>query len=399
MSSAKQPIKILHICQDEKFMDGVTYLFEKAFPSSNTFLVLMPPANPPLKYIANTTTTVLKVVYGKNSSSEIKKIEKKFDKVILHGLNYRVADLVISSAKKEKFVWSLLGAELYQNNLLYAKPLFGKKTTLMVKHLEGGVEFKERIKNVYRKLRYRNLPKIDNAHKLVAKAASQITQLGSLFQEEFDYLIKNKLIASRATYQPLTYYPIEYFADNTDTTPSSQLNILVGNSASFTNNHLEVFDLLKFFDLANRKIIVPLSYGNLKYQKKIIEEGITLFGKQFVPLVKFMNLREYNKVIDSCSIGIMNHYRQQGVGNILQSLWQGRKVYLSEKNVLFTYFTRINCLIFSVEKELNADNFDALKMLTTKEVEHNRLILKNEISEKVLIENLRSGLMPSILNK
>ena len=43
-------------------------------------------------------------------------------------------------------------------------------------------------------------------------------------------------------------------------------NILLGNSASDTNNHLDAFEALRKLDLDGRKIITPLSYGNANYR-------------------------------------------------------------------------------------------------------------------------------------
>ena len=51
-------------------------------------------------------------------------------------------------------------------------------------------------------------------------------------------------------------------------------NILVGNSATDTNNHIEIFDLLNTLVLGDStKIICPLSYGNETYKKNIIHIG------------------------------------------------------------------------------------------------------------------------------
>ncbi|MCF6351471.1 MAG: TDP-N-acetylfucosamine:lipid II N-acetylfucosaminyltransferase [Cyclobacteriaceae bacterium] len=394
----KKKFRILHICQDEKFIDGAIYLFEKAFPASNTFLVLLPTSNPPIKYITNTSIPLKKIANSKNSLEGIKEFEKEFDFVILHGLNHITASLVNSSASKERYLWISLGAEVYQNKLLYPFSILGVKTASLKLKIKNSIEIKDIIKTVYRKLRYRHVPMVGNGSALVASAVKQIVHFGSLIKEEFDYLHTNKLIDSKAVLQTLAYYPIEYFAKNGDASLPIGSNILIGNSASYTNNHLEIFDFLKEIDIGNRQIIVPLSYGNTKYQKEIVKEGTAQFGVQFVAMLKFMPLSEYNKVIQSCGIIIMNHYRQQGVGNILQSLWAGRKVFLSEKNILFAYFNRIGCVVFSIEKELNSNSATVLDLLTRQEWEQNKKVLKNEISEDILVENLRKGLSKMLFN-
>ena len=42
------------------------------------------------------------------------------------------------------------------------------------------------------------------------------------------------------------------------------INILIGNSATETNNHIEVLDLLSKFKNEDIKIYVPLSYGDME---------------------------------------------------------------------------------------------------------------------------------------
>lgn len=52
-------------------------------------------------------------------------------------------------------------------------------------------------------------------------------------------------------------------------------NILVGNSATPTNNHIEIFRILSRLRLPeSSKIVVPLSYGDVHYREKIVELGI-----------------------------------------------------------------------------------------------------------------------------
>ncbi len=385
--------RILHICQDEKFIDGAIYLFNKAFPTQNKFLVILSPAISKPNYIKSKEKNIRSITQTRETISYLTSFILDFDIIILHGLNVITAELLVKSPHKNKFLWSVLGAEIYHNKLLYTKPLLATKTSLLANTIDANISIKERVKNVYRKIRYGKIQTVTNPHELIVQAANQVEHFGSLLEEEFDYLQSKGALHSKAVFQPLSYYPIEYFSNTSSSTPSVGTNLLIGNSASYTNNHIELFELLKTLDTEERKIIVPLSYGNKKYQKEIIKVGKKLFGHNFIPLVKFMPLKEYNKTIQSCGIIIMNHYRQQGVGNIVQSLWQGRKLYLSEHNLLYNYFNRIGCKIFSIEKELNKANTHAFDPLSKEEIDLNRSVLKHEISEKSLVNKLQTGLL------
>ena len=105
-----------------------------------------------------------------------------------------------------------------------------------------------------------------------------------------------------------------------------------------------------------------------------------------------MPLHEYNQYIQSCSIVVMNHYRQQAVGNVLTMLWMGAKVYLDKRNTLYHYLKRINVTVFEVTKDLNLSNPSALEPLTIEEQLHNRKCLHNEISEKEVLTQLQEQL-------
>ena len=125
-----------------------------------------------------------------------------------------------------------------------------------------------------------------------------------------------------------------------------------------SNNHLEVFEILSKIDLNGRKIILPLSYGDNKYRDEILKLGNVAFPRNLQPLTKFYPINEYNDIIKTCSVFIMNSYRQQGIGNIFAMLWMGAKVYLDERNTTYHYLKRINCSVFSVNKDLNPLNND-----------------------------------------
>jgi len=92
----------------------------------------------------------------------------------------------------------------------------------------------------------------------------------------------------RADYVDWNYGTAEadYGALAFEATPAVGRDILVGNSATATNNHCEVFELLARTPAArDRRVIVPLSYGDPWYRDAILAQGRALFGDRFVPLV------------------------------------------------------------------------------------------------------------------
>ena len=97
-----------------------------------------------------------------------------------------------------------------------------------------------------------------------------------------------------------------------------------------TNRHVEAMQMLSKFKDENIEVFAPLSYGDMSYAKEVKAEGERLFGKKFKPLLSMMNSSQYLSFLSSISVGVFNHNRQQGIGNVSRLLAFGSKVYLSE---------------------------------------------------------------------
>ena len=125
---------------------------------------------------------------------------------------------------------------------------------------------------------------------------------------------------------------------------------MIGNSASLNGNHDEVFLQLSKLDLRGRKIIVPLSYGNMKLKDYLIEKGNNIFGSSFVPLTEFMPLDNYIDTMQHARTYIYGNYRQEGFGNIVMALCWGGVVFLHPNNALLSYFKDLGCILFSTKE-------------------------------------------------
>jgi hypothetical protein len=112
-------------------------------------------------------------------------------------------------------------------------------------------------------------------------------------------------------------------------------NILAGNSATATNNHIELFEhIRRCDDLTDRLIVAPLSYGDANYRNSVIEVGRELFGDAFMPLLDFMPKDRYIELLGSCGHVMMNHVRQQALGNLLISGLLGARLHVNPANPL-----------------------------------------------------------------
>lgn len=159
------------------------------------------------------------------------------------------------------------------------------------------------------------------------------------------------------------------------------INILVGNSATDTNRHEEVFKLLKPLVLKNFKIIVPLSYGSKAYADKVLRLGKELFGEAFVPVLEFMAYDKYMRLLNSVDIAIMGHNRQQAMGNIITLLGLGKKVFLDSSITTWSTLNRLGLKVFDLNGIELSRSFS--------ESEKNKSIIQEQFSRSKLIEDWR----------
>lgn len=388
--------RILHITHDEKFINGAYYLFEQAFPGKNTFVVIKPPADPPIRYLSNCLVANSNFeINSKDSVGRLVEMSKHYAVTVLHGINSFNAGVFSGSSRKDCFMGIVHGAEIYNSGLLQIK-LMGEKTVRLYEKINRNTIY-DRLKEIYRSIRYHqheNLEKVD-----LRSVLYRIKAFGTLPGMNYGEYIDKELYNPTVQRVPFTYYPIEHIIKD-ESLRATGSDILLGNSASATNNHLEAFDLLKGLSLGNRKIVSPLSYGSPRYAKAISDEGNKQFGDRFIPITSFLPIGEYNQLISDCGIVIMNHYRPQAVGNIIAALYMGCKVFLNETNI-YQYFKNLGCHVYLIERNLKAK--DAFQLLSDGEVAHNRTVLKNNLGISNLVDGMRQAVEkifnPTVTNR
>lgn len=136
-----------------------------------------------------------------------------------------------------------------------------------------------------------------------------------------------------------------YLAENKKTK-----RIIIGNSATKENYHIEVFEMLEHLKDENIEIVSPISYGNMEYAKQVEKVGKKIFGEKFIPIKEFMRTEEYLKFLSTCSVGIFNNDRQQAMGNINRLLKLGKKVYLRKGTSMYNDYQKYGIKIFDVEE-------------------------------------------------
>ena len=243
------------------------------------------------------------------------KLYKKADKVILHGLfrNPYLLLLAINYKSLSKCYWLIWGGDLYN------------------KYFDRNKNISNRFWNIIRKF-----------------VISRLTNFVTYLKDDFEFAKKHYGANGKQVeclfYTSNVYHPVPYEEVHSR---EDKVRILVGNSATATNRHEDAFKKLRPFK-GKITLFVPLSYGNKKYGEQIKKSGSEEFKEDFVPLMSFIPLEDYYKLLNSVELVIFNHDRQQGMGNLIQLLGMGKKVYIDPKTPQWALFQELGVKVFDV---------------------------------------------------
>lgn len=389
---------ILHLAQDEKFIDMGFMMFEEVAPGQNECMVLT--WSIPLKYIKSIPYTAinLREVDFKMLAKEL----EGYDFIVVHSLDQNIQKVLQYASKKLTIVWIGFGYDYY--DLIVEKrtdlhdPLTARlfeqyhpSTPVQVPFYENDKYFPGRLLNKIK----RRISGIKTKKEII----ENIDFFAPVLNSEYN-MVKN----SFGKHFSPKYIDWSYgsFEDDLKTYGNLKISsngILIGNSASYENNHLETMELLTKFDMSDRKIIAPLSYGGggKNYRGAIVNKGREVFGVNFFPFIDFVPLNEYANIISSCSVVIMNHIRQQAFGNIYIMMYLGATVFLKKKNPIYSFLKENGAVIFSIEElEKNPNLIDY--RLSLDEVDINKEVIRGDWNKELMLENTRN-LINMALNK
>lgn len=379
---------ILHIATDEKFIDSAIYQFECIRKNENRYIIINNSSR--LKYIKSKNPNIK--IYPDSNQSIDSIIDEMYNKelIVFHGLDYFKNKVILKSSPTVKIMLLFWGKEVYQYHPKFKYIIYDSRTKRIVfKNI-----FIDKIKELLKPIVYKFTRSNITPREANIKALLRVNYFGSGLKTEFNYLKNLEILSS--SYFKYLYYPLEYILGNKINKHITGNNILLGNSASASNNHLEAFDFFNDIDIKDKKVYIPLSYGDSQYAKKIETVAHKLFSSNSLPLKEFLPIEEYNSIQLSCRYLVLNNYRQQAMGNIVISLWMGAKVFLNKRNILFKSFQDIGITIFDIESlgyELQID-----KPLSADIINQNRQILKKEFGEDELLCSL-SSLLEQLRNE
>ncbi len=160
--------------------------------------------------------------------------------------------------------------------------------------------------------------------------------------------------------------------------------ILIGNSATKTNRHIEVFNMLEYLNNSDVEIYCPLSYGEQEYKDEVVECGEALFGSMFKKLDQYMPLEEYFSFLASVDVGVFNNNRQQATANIEYLLTMGKKVYLDPRTSMFMHYKKIGCKVYDINMLKQSSIKDIFSFDNEYKVNNRKAILAFNSDENVI---------------
>lgn len=361
-------LKIVHVVIDQKFIDGAISLFDTDERVENTYIIIGEKQE--CEYIKSSGIVTI------DEDNAINFINQ-FDVVVLHSLPSIPISQIKNIRKGIRVIWFAWGYDLYE------KPY----DIIPVKLL--GPETKRYIRRQRSKNRFGiNSLRASLYVKLHLKSALQrIDYFSGVFPYEIDMV--------KAKHTEFTAHSLDFYYGSKDffipEVPSIEIihekyNIIIGNSANITGNHLDVLETIKTVSFDKRaKIIIPLSYGGTsQYIHAVEKKAEELAPGQVVTLCAYLPLMDYLNLISNCRTAVFAHIRQQATDNIFMQLIYGARVFMSESSYAFKYLKSIGIRIYSLEKDLHLFN----KEMSDADVMNNRTILSSLYSSSKLIERV-----------
>lgn len=182
------------------------------------------------------------------------------------------------------------------------------------------------------------------------------------------------------SYLSNVFYDLPVHESQHDTT-----NVLVGNSATTTNNHSHIFSKLADKISKDIKIYCPLSYGDKNYAQQIAQLGKQIFNTKFEALDSFMPFNEYQQFLSQMDFAVFDAERQQGFSNLLYLLGMGKKVFINKRSNLGPYFSDLGISVY------DSENIELVPLTTEVRVK-NMQNIRRTFTEEGLKHSLASWL-------
>lgn len=339
----------LHLSHDDKFLDSFIENAKKYSTSINKYVVFAESGT----LIYTKSTDIFIAEYSIESFKNILNENKNIEKIYFHSINHFYA-LIVDHFKLElkyKLIWFFYGYEVFELKM-YFKSLLAKKTR-KVHRLECSQSLRDkRPKNFIRNL----ILKIKNEYKRykddrkIVELIKKIHVVGHFIEEDVQrFIIPLNRSILHINWNYLSSKDLECL-ELKQSIGSNSTNILLGNSAANTNNHIDALYFLhkKVGNDKNILIITPLNYSGSKfYVNQVVSYGRKLFGDRFLPLLDFISKDEYYAILKKVNFAFFFNIRSQAAANINWLLNNNKVVFMHKKSTLYSFYKNKGFRLFS----------------------------------------------------
>ncbi len=384
-------MKIVHLSSDKKFVPLAQSLFEEAFPGQNRYLLAKVRRGDRRHATPGPQVSHHGSLYFRTRwiASQL----AAADCVVVHAMASKFAPALRNVRPDCLVVWMSGGGDY----MPLLKPQLGEllmpRTGELLRSLEGAAR-KGGARASWSRLRtwvrssMAGVEPVGPKRPPVFAVAHRVDVLSANPADAA--MLRDVLPSLRATLHAIPSFTVEdVFAAGAQAMAGP--DVLLGNSANPTNNHIEALELLRGRLPYGGRVLAPLSYGVAPqgYAKAVAAAGRAALGEHFEPLTDWLPIEAYNRLLAGCGVVLMNHRRQQAVGNICAALYRGASVYMRRDNPLFGFFSGLGITLHAIET-LEADPAAPLLGLTPRQSQGNRAAIEARYARARVVAAIRA---------
>lgn len=342
-----------HLMADQRFIDDFIDTAERAAPGQNRYLIDCQGPKPQkvhhlLAEVAPVGSAAFRLA--------MRQIRPANDRFFVHWLSYEACGVILGLPQNLQVGAFFWGGDFIEGPISYHREhLFDPLTQAYAEryevkpHPSHHKALRKKVGSVGNRLIF---PLKEQARlRLKRKAIARLDYFCHFNRHDFEFVRRH--FDTKAVFMPF-FYGAGYDAlpDKPVTElPDGKARLLLGNSASSTNNHLDAFALLEKIPWReNLEVVCPLSYGNLRYAEHVTQKGRAILGESLNPLRELLPLPQYFEMLQKLDGAIMFHNRGQGAGNINVLLLMGKKIFLKPENPLSPMYRELGVQFFAPDE-------------------------------------------------
>lgn len=382
-------MKILHLIVDHQVIERTLRIYEETFPNSNDVIIFsqLPNENNSKHLIAHKNSK--RVLLGRGAKEGHIYDFSGYSYIIAHYLTLDMIDFIREAPNNIHITWEIYGWDLYNQfleplgfKLSYSDSSKYKKYGFAIKYFPPLFDILLYITGHHVDLAFKR----KSSFKYICKRVNAI-QYCCLYDAKYVEQYAKRSIYS---YEVFNYSLSEVLGDLANSSFLNGNDIMVGNSASYSNNHLYILNYIKKIKLdENSHIIMPLSYGgSQRYIDEVESCYQSIFGGAVKTLRNYLPLHKYNNIFLCLKAMILSAWRQESLGTAIMGFYLGVKVFMSEKSPLYRWFKDCNFIVFTIESITE----ESLTIgLSQEEKEYNRKMVINHYNNDVFVKTLKSN--------